>query len=455
MKLYKQEGKMGAYQLMLPFLGCGKPMSKYLPTYRDAWIWEQDNYGKILLRQDAMEEIAKEFLAKSKQGVLPEWGRIWKAIEVKLVEAARQISQLDIENTSIQELQKRYRELFGLVMDMWGISIFIDTLDVGNDLPEIERIAKENKLTPDEVHALLTPEEQSYVNEWERALYKAKIGQRTAENVAQEFFWIGTDYADFSETTAEVVKEKAANVEHSHFVSPKEQQAEILRKHNLKDNPLHLFQHLAQWRDERKRLNFTAIYGLVRILREGLRRCSIPPELVNALMTNEVEEVLACKINKEKLERRMKEGILLHLKEDSTYDYTEGKEGEKEFNRLLKHLETPETNELKGMVACKGKVIGVARIITRAEGEEAKKMKEGDILITSMTRPEFVPLMKKAGAIVTDEGGISCHAAIVSRELGVPCIIGTRNATSVFKDGEKIEVDAEKGVVRRFLRSPA
>lgn len=67
---------------------------------------------------------------------------------------------------------------------------------------------------------------------------------------------------------------------------------------------------------------------------------------------------------------------------------------------------------------------------------------------TSMTRPEFVPLMKKAAAIITDEGGITCHAAIVSRELNIPCIIGTRIATKVLKDGDYIEVDADNGIVK-------
>ena len=70
--------------------------------------------------------------------------------------------------------------------------------------------------------------------------------------------------------------------------------------------------------------------------------------------------------------------------------------------------------------------------------------------MTPMTRPEFLPLMKKAKAIITDEGGITCHAAIVSRELGIPCIIGTKIATKVLKDNDLVEVDAEKGIVRKI-----
>lgn len=71
-------------------------------------------------------------------------------------------------------------------------------------------------------------------------------------------------------------------------------------------------------------------------------------------------------------------------------------------------------------------------------------LKEGDNLVTEMTRPEFVSIMHRAGAILTDEGGLTCHAAIVSRELRKPCIVGTR----VLKDGDFVEVDANKGIVR-------
>jgi pyruvate,water dikinase len=76
-------------------------------------------------------------------------------------------------------------------------------------------------------------------------------------------------------------------------------------------------------------------------------------------------------------------------------------------------------------------------------------MKEGNILVTTMTTPDFVPLMQKAAAIVTDIGGLLSHAAIVSREMKKPCIIGTHVATKILKDGNIVEVDAIKGIVRK------
>ncbi|MFH1053980.1 MAG: PEP-utilizing enzyme [Candidatus Woesearchaeota archaeon] len=103
--------------------------------------------------------------------------------------------------------------------------------------------------------------------------------------------------------------------------------------------------------------------------------------------------------------------------------------------------------DLKGKVASKGYAKGTVKIFIIPENME--KMKKGDILVTTMTTPDFVPLMQKAAAIVTDIGGLLSHAALISRELGKPCIVGTEIATRVLKDGDIVEVDAENGIVRR------
>ena len=81
------------------------------------------------------------------------------------------------------------------------------------------------------------------------------------------------------------------------------------------------------------------------------------------------------------------------------------------------------------------------------DASELGKVKDGDILVAVMTTPDMVPAMKRAAAIVTDEGGLTCHAAIVSRELGCPAVVGTRKATELLTDGMKITVDGEKGLV--------
>ena len=105
---------------------------------------------------------------------------------------------------------------------------------------------------------------------------------------------------------------------------------------------------------------------------------------------------------------------------------------------------------LKGLPASPGVYGGKAKVVLSPE-EAAKEIQKGDILVTKMTNPDWVPYMRVAGAIVTDEGGMTCHAAIVSRELGIPCIVGAREATKLMKSGETYTVDARSGVIYEGL----
>jgi phosphohistidine swiveling domain-containing protein len=114
------------------------------------------------------------------------------------------------------------------------------------------------------------------------------------------------------------------------------------------------------------------------------------------------------------------------------------------------HLDIKQQDELEGMIAYKGKATGTVRILH--DGDQVSKVQPGDIIVAQYTTPDFVVAMQKAAAIVTDQGGITSHAAIVSRELHKPCIIGTANATRIFREGETVEVDAEQGVVRRVKK---
>ncbi len=127
------------------------------------------------------------------------------------------------------------------------------------------------------------------------------------------------------------------------------------------------------------------------------------------------------------------------------------------FNQFLKlhhlEIESGETShdetELRGNVACRGGVFR-GKVRTIFNSSEVSSFKKGDILVTPMTSPEYLPALKKAKAIITDEGGVTCHAAIVSRELGIPCIIGTKIATKVFKDGDLVEIESARGIVRKI-----
>ncbi len=100
---------------------------------------------------------------------------------------------------------------------------------------------------------------------------------------------------------------------------------------------------------------------------------------------------------------------------------------------------------LRGLPASPGVAVGRVKVILNLD--ELSKVKEGDVLVAKMTTPDFVPAMKRAVAIVTDEGGMTSHAAIVSRELGIPAVVGTGKATEVLKDGMLVTVDGTHGVV--------
>ena len=108
---------------------------------------------------------------------------------------------------------------------------------------------------------------------------------------------------------------------------------------------------------------------------------------------------------------------------------------------------------VRGLGAAPGMGSGAVRLV--ATLSEAGRLSQGDVLVTHMTAPDWVPLMRRAAAIVTDSGGMTCHAAIVSRELGIPCVVGTSDATRALRDGEIVTVDAGRGVVLPGAMAPS
>ncbi len=122
----------------------------------------------------------------------------------------------------------------------------------------------------------------------------------------------------------------------------------------------------------------------------------------------------------------------------------EVKRFEKKF-RSIDHTVT----ELKGVTAQHGLVTGRVKIIK--EVKDFAKFQKGDILVAKMTSIDFIAIMKRAAAFVTDEGGLACHAAIIAREYGTPCIVGTGSASHVFKDGDLVKVDANLGIISKII----
>ncbi len=112
----------------------------------------------------------------------------------------------------------------------------------------------------------------------------------------------------------------------------------------------------------------------------------------------------------------------------------------------IKEVQHELTTQVKGAIAQKGKFVGTVKVVSTVA--DLGKVKAGDVMVTFMTAPNFLPAMRLAGAFVTNEGGLTCHAAIVAREMRKPCVIGTKIATKVFKDGDRVEVDADNGLIK-------
>lgn len=168
-------------------------------------------------------------------------------------------------------------------------------------------------------------------------------------------------------------------------------------------------------------------------------------EYVHVLRTSEIKSNRIPPL--EELKKRDKN---FFFTADKLFVGAESEEIEKMFDVEFEKIAIQNNVGINGQVACKGRVTG---IVCRVMGhKDIIKIQEGQVLVSPMTMPDMLPAMQLASAFVTDEGGITCHAAIVAREMKKPCIIGTKIATQVLKDGDLVEVDADSGVVRVIER---
>ena len=176
-------------------------------------------------------------------------------------------------------------------------------------------------------------------------------------------------------------------------------------------------------------------------------RWNLEPRLVESMYAHEITKVLrgSQKIPRD-LENRWTHSIFLHTKELTKYKVLSGAKADKFIKANVIREKLGEKREVKGQTAQPGKVTGIVRLVFGPQHNN--KVKDGEILISTATSPQLLPAMKRAAAFVTDVGGITSHAAIVARELKKPCIVGTKNATKIFRDGDKVEVNADNGIIK-------
>ena len=194
-----------------------------------------------------------------------------------------------------------------------------------------------------------------------------------------------------------------------------------------------------------------------RILEKLAKQTNIDQE---DLQQYKSEEILGLfegkKVDKNTIDERFYHNIIID--DNNQFRHYWGNEAEEIINHFFKNKEDNEL--IRGTIVNRGKVRGIARVIKPSwhEGftkvkEAMERMNKGDILISETTSPDIMVAIRKAGAIVTDQGGLMSHAAIMSREMNVPGIVGADKATRLIKEGDLIEVDAYTGIVRILNRN--
>lgn len=227
-------------------------------------------------------------------------------------------------------------------------------------------------------------------------------------------------------------------------------QAALLKQFALDAKHRALFdqaRYIVWLKSYRKDCMYYGAYAANELLREFARRCAISFTQAEFLAYPEYRPaLLKGSINPTELVERKKFSVIYGGWDGITV-YT-GQRARSFLNRLpWEREQSHKVAVLTGQPACPGRARGRVTIVDHVS--DIPKMHQGDILLSETTYPALVPAMRKAAAIVTNVGGLTCHAAIISRELKVPCVVGTKIATQVFKDGDRVEVDATKGVVRK------
>ena len=316
-------------------------------------------------------------------------------------------------------------------------------------------------LNKEDFEVLIAPEELSYSKEFSHDLarIKLRVPNIDSRKIAEKYFWILNNYKVVDVVTTDYISkelekmsiddaEKLLLDDGIYIPDLLNKKQIILNKIGLgltKEKILKILSSFIVLQDKRKEVisKTNSIF---------LKACN---KLLNTygIIDNERQMIMFAafptwfsELGKEDLRKKSSEAYICHyypLVGDDVIGLS--------ALEILNKIESDDsfsggTSIITGKIAYRGKVIGKVRKIIKSDDFDL--FINGEILVTHMTRPEFVPVIKKASAIITDEGGITCHAAIVARELKKPCIIGTKIATQVLKDGDVVEVDADKGIIR-------
>ncbi len=353
--------------------------------------------------------------------------------------------------------------LHGLVPEVsnWGGEQILKEKLAGMSLTSEQFIAALEKLS--------APERLSFYQEEELDLLEVKYkeGTNTFKNALQKhrqkYFWLANSYYEtdilnenyfqkkLKDMNVKNIPEEIKKIKEIPF-NAKRAKRKVITELKINKEIQKIAQRLSYciwWQDTRKKQIFIANHYITIILAEMSRRKNIPLDALQRAWCTELEQfITGKKIPLEILQQRKKKFLghyattLTLVSDEKKFDLLVNPFLEKKIDKTI--------TKIKGTVASIGKELVRGKVKILLSPKESEKVQRGDILVAPFTSPEYIIAMRKAAAIITDEGGMTSHAAIVSRELGIPCIVGTNTATRVLKDNEMVEVDGRKGIVRKI-----
>lgn len=355
---------------------------------------------------------------------------------LKMIE--EKMDGLTLSKLSDHELADIHHKLYHAFLNYYTMGA------IGTPLSFSAEIILKNKgLSDDVINSLATPDEISYVVEADQHLLQTK----NTKSFIDKYFWIDNNYSGTKRINAIDVKKRlnflkdksATKMVHGQSVVKLDKESKRL---------IELLKHYSVYKDNRKKEILIYLHYIDSILKEVSRRTGLTIDQVRASLPSEVSNLLSGRLTKDKLNKRLDYSVIVWQKSKKKPQILMGSKGKEWEEKTL--LKTSLGGIIQGRTACPGKVTGKVRILLKAE--DCNQLKQGEVLVTFMTSPDFMRAIRKCSAIVTNLGGVTSHAAIISRELNIPCIVGTKTATKFLKDGDLIEVDADNGIVRVLNR---
>ena len=398
---------------------------------------------------------------------------IWQKNLLNLFAFCKKISTGYLANLSSAELLKKWTQLNNLIYSFWEVGI-IPELGAYGGPPILKNALGREKISENKKReffsALSAPTKLSFYQDEEADLlklikkYKSKDFNLFLEKHREKYLWLENSYFRtrvlkkdfFLKRIREKIRQGVKpNREISKMGSglkiTKQNKLKILAKLGNKKEIKRISDGLAVcigWQDQRKKYIFQYLHYIDLFLAEFARRAQLPlrifdfawPEEVNVRPSRNLVKLLG---------ERSKNCFVIHFNRNKR-KCLYGKNARKIFRIFWLEKTEIKENRLEGlMVYSEAKpIIGKVYVIKKAS--DIKKFPKGRVLVATMTAPEYITAIRKAKAIVTDTGGITCHAAIVARELKVTCIVGTKTATKLFKNGDIIRLDANKGIVKKL-----